>query len=198
MTFALVIERLRMECGRALRPLSSRAVLWVLGSASGAALFLISVAPLPFSIRSIKQTSGGQVLDTAFAYSVEEGLAALHRLGPTGRNAYLTYLAFDVVFACCYGTFLAGTTFKSMQGSHLATALASIPLATATCDISEDIGMALSLSTYPDTPRVAMAAASATGAAKHIGFYASVAIVIGSLIYSGRHENKRWERDESR
>ncbi len=184
-----------MAGGRVLQPLSNRAALWALGISSAGALFLITIAPVPFSIRSIERATGGQVLDTAFAYGPEGGFATLERLGETGRAAYSTYIRFDVVFACCYGAFFAGATFKLLQGTRIAVALATIPVATASFDVAEGMAIAVVLSTFPDAPKSAMVTASTFGVAKHIGFWASMAVAAASLMSTHKSQGRKLSHD---
>lgn len=173
---------LRVGCERLLRAMAGRAAIGVLAVASVTTLLIISISPFPFSVHSIYDATGQRLLDVLFAYSVDKGMVVLGELGAEGRSAYSTYIAFDAVFACCYGALFAALMFRSMGASRFAKLAMTVPLVTAFADLAEGGATTLALSRFPSTPPAAIAAASTLGVVKHVGFWCSaVGVVLAAI-----------------
>lgn len=171
-----------MGCEPTLRAMAGRTTIGMLASASVTTSLAISISPFPFSVRSIHEATGQRLLDVRFAYSVDEGMVVLAELGAEGRSAYSTYIAFDAVFACCYGALFAALMFRSMRASPFAKLAMTLPLVTALADLAEGGATAVALSRFPSAPPTAIAAASTLGVIKHLGFWCSAAGVVLAAI----------------
>lgn len=164
------------------------------------ALYLISYAPrVPFSAKYIEDLSGGHdVLDLKFAYSPAEGAAALTALGTDGRQHYNYFQIADLVFPATYAVGLASLILALFRRWRVAAALALVPLITAAFDYVENIGVFISLRTYPHPSHQALALASGAGAVKLIGSYVAQAlVVIGILLQASLMVRRRRGRRQA-
>ena len=148
------------------------------------ALYLINYSPdVPFSATYINHLSGGhQVLDLMFAYTPTEGAQALTALGAAGRQHYNYFQIADLVFPATYAVGLASLIRALFRRWRVAALLALIPLITATFDYLENIGVFISLRTFPDPSHLALALASGAGAVKLVGSYAAQGLVVIGLL----------------
>ena len=160
---------------------------WVLAIFFGVfvvmAYLILYVSQVPFSVARIMQLSGDhRILDLMFAYSPSRGESSLAALGDEGRRHYNYFQISDIVFPATYAMALSGLILALFRHWRIAAALALIPVVTAAFDYLENVGVFVSLRTYPDPSHAALALASTSGAVKFIGFYAALCLVVSGII----------------
>ncbi|SFR27884.1 hypothetical protein SAMN04488564_111324 [Lentzea waywayandensis] len=140
--------------------------------------YLIGPSKLPFSVQRIKDVSGSRPLDVMFAYSANEGAAALDALGTAGRRHYWYFLVADAGFLVIYTLALASLLFALFGRGRWALAVASVPAVAGLFDALEDAGEVIALSMVPNSPLVVLWATSALGVVKHIAIYGALLLLL--------------------
>lgn len=136
----------------------------------------------------IEEISGQPLIDTIFAYSVDDLYQILGMYGPEGRQLYTQYLLwFDFI----YGT-LSGVTFAAIllalsksvdQFGNLLRASALIPILMMLLDYAEDTLLLLVLARYPEIMIGLASMASLLTALKLITVYLSMILIVGGFLF---------------
>jgi hypothetical protein len=123
--------------------------------------------------------------DVRLGYGTAEVRALLNTYGVEGRQHYRLFLAADLVFALCYGLFLAASLRLALRPLVPAAAsrwnnLCLLPLAAAAADCVENGCMLALLGTYPDAPAALAYAASAATITKWLWAAAGIGAILSA------------------
>lgn len=192
MTRVSILRRLK-------RPRSGAAVL-LSGVLFGFSFWLIQNSF--FGLGRLEAIAGtADILDTRFTYSAETAAAVLEKLGETGRNYYLSVIQpLDILFPLCYGVFFlmliqwgwfGQENTKDTEGlGVIHRAVLLLPLATAACDILENILIRILVLNYPEEFTAVASSAGVITAVKFVLFSLSAAAATAGLLRRLTHENR--------
>ncbi|MCD6332410.1 MAG: hypothetical protein J7L89_03970 [Bacteroidales bacterium] len=111
------------------------------------AMFLMQ-GPFPFSMKAIKEVSGGYgVLDTRFSYSPETAYEYFDHYGVEGRTKYDPFQLIDLFYPLAYSLFLSCLLFLSFPKKKI---IWLIPLVAALFDYIENGLLYLTNHHFPD------------------------------------------------
>jgi hypothetical protein len=144
----------------------------------------------------IEVISGQPLIDTLFAYSVDDLYRILGEYGPEGRQLYTQYL---IWLDLLYGT-LAGVTFAAIllvlsksvdRFGSLLRASALIPIMMMLFDYGEDTLFLLVLARYPEIMIGLASMASLLTSLKLITVYLSMILMVGGFFLMILHRGYR-------
>jgi hypothetical protein len=158
-------------------------------------LFNLHPAAVPYLV---KAGDGVPPLDIQFGYGPAEVHSLLSTYGVEGRHRYAQFLAVDMVYALCYGPFLAGLLRLALRPPLASAAsrwndLCLLPLFAGAADCVENLCILGLLALYPTVPpALAYTASVATAVKWTLAAFAIVAILIAlgvRLFVRGRPPN---------
>jgi hypothetical protein len=149
------------------------------------ALFNFHPAAVP---ALLKAGNGTPPLDIQLGYGPSEVQSLLTTYGTEGRQRYAAFLAVDLVFAVCYGLFLAGLLRLALRppvtrADSRWNDLCLIPLFAGAADCVENVCILIFIAIYPTSPGpLAYVASTATLVKWTLAAIALLSILIAFVV----------------
>jgi len=151
------------------------------------AAFLMLINLSPIGVAGLSETSGSaDILDFEVGYTYDEAHEMLSALGEGGRIFYLKRIMpldfpFPFFYMLCFISWTA-LLLKLIKLKNRVKYLLFIPVLAMLCDWTENIGIIVMLTGYPDLPSWAVLLSSLSGTFKFIFMGGSILIICVLLI----------------